>query len=399
MKRRPLRWNVIPDEGGQALTEFVIVIPILLLFFFAMVQYFSIVQATQLGNYAAFVAARVYAVNASYDTNALASAQKAAAIAIAPVARPVYDEIGGATGVGNTISGITSWAQQLAQSSGSELATEALDFGEGYVMAQYVRFNSDLLGGSVSCSLTNFTSSSPTQVVVSIDYPQPIFVPGLTSLWKFLGGTNIYGALSAQSAGLTGIPKYLLPLYAGNSSIQSDVSELSQYDSGLGSTIQNFISGLPTVLLPYVNIQSECSIGYSDWSGIVRLPDTVGDSTGSTTNNAMQQMQQDQQDQNNYSNAVENANQTCNNMTTAWNQLQQAQQQADENPTNSQAQSAYSQAQQTYQNFYNSNTTAQSTVNTDAGIVNNDYANLPGVSGNNVPTVGGVNCPCSCPAP
>ncbi len=51
--------DVILDDGGQALTEFVIVIPIVLLFFFAMVQYFSIVQATQLENYAAFVAARV----------------------------------------------------------------------------------------------------------------------------------------------------------------------------------------------------------------------------------------------------------------------------------------------------------------------------------------------------
>ncbi len=74
MKRRNLRWNIIPDEGGQALTEFVIVIPVILLFFFSMVQYFSIVQASQLGNYAAFVAARVYAVNVpSCDsTNALA---------------------------------------------------------------------------------------------------------------------------------------------------------------------------------------------------------------------------------------------------------------------------------------------------------------------------------------
>src|SRR5579859_3900672 len=215
MKRRPLRWKVIPDEGGQALTEFVIVIPIVLLFFFAMVQYFSIVKATQLGNYAAFVAARVYAVNASYDTNALDSAQKAASIAIAPVARPVYDEIGGDTQFGSDVSGFIGSLTSIV--SGSQFATEALQFGEGYVMSQYVRFNSSLLGGSVSCSLTNFSSSSPTQVVVTINYPQPIFIPGLTTLWKFIGGTNIYASLSAQSAGLTGIPKYLLPLYAGNS--------------------------------------------------------------------------------------------------------------------------------------------------------------------------------------
>lgn len=398
MKRRPLRWNVIPDEGGQALTEFVIVIPILLLFFFAMVQYFSIVQSTQLGNYAAFVAARVYAVNASYDTNALATAQKSAYIAIAPVARPVLDEIGGNTEVGSAVNGVESWIQSLAQSSGSQLAVEALDFGEGYLMASDVRFNSDLLGGSIACGLTNFTSSSPTQVVVTINYPQPIFVPGLTSLWKMLGGTNIYGALSAQSAGLTGIPHYLLPVYAGNSPIQSDVSQLSQYDSSLGNSVQNFISELPTVLLPYIDIQSECAIGYSDWSGIVRLPDTVADSTGSATNNPMAQVEQTQTDQNNYSNAVQVATNACSNETNAYAAYLAAYQQAQNEPTNSQAQAQLQQAEKTYSNFYQSNITAQSAVNNDAGILNQDFQNLGGVAGQNPPTVGGVNCP-TCPSP
>ncbi len=95
-------------------------------------------------------------------------------------------------------------------------------------MSQYVRFNSSLLGGSVELQFDEFQCvPAPTQVVVTINYPQPIFIPGLTTLWKFIGGTNIYASLSAQSAGLTGIPKYLLPLYAGNSSYMSDVSQLS----------------------------------------------------------------------------------------------------------------------------------------------------------------------------
>jgi hypothetical protein len=112
----------------------------------------------------------------------------------------------------------------------------------------------------------------------------------------------------------------------------------------------------------------------------------------------MQQLQQAQQDQNAYSNAVENANVACNNETNAYAQLQAAQQQAAQNPTNSAAQTSYQQAQQTYSNFYYSNQTAQSTVNSDAATVNQDYSNLPGVAGNNPPTVGGVNCP-SCPPP
>jgi Flp pilus assembly protein TadG len=395
MKQRRLRWKIIPDDSGQALTEFVIVIPIVLIFFFAMLQYFSIVQATQLGNYAAYVAARVYAVNASFDsTNAPATAQKAASIVMAPIARPVPNEIGGDTAFGNEVSGVISALNGIGGTFGYDITR----FGEGYVMAQYVRYNSDLLGGGVTCSLTNFASGSPTQVVVQISYPQPIYMPGLTSLWKFLGGSNIYASLSSSSAGLTGIPKYLLPIYAGNSEYLSDAEALASFDSGLSSSLQSFINGLPTVLLPYVNIQSECAIGYSDWSGIVRLPDTVGDSTGSSTNNAMQQLQQAQNDQTTYSNAVENANVACQNETNAYAQMLQAQQQADQNPTNSQAQANYQQAQQTYSNFYYSNQTAQTTVNNAAGVVNNDYQNLPSVGGNSPPTVGGVNCP-SCPPP
>jgi len=395
MKQRRLRWKIIPDEGGQALTEFVIVIPIVLLFFFAMVQYFSIVQASQLGNYAAFVAARVYAVNASFDsTNAPSEAQKAASIVMAPIARPVPNEIGGDTAFGNEVSGLISSLNSI----GGKFGYDVTRFGEGYVMVQYVRYNSDLLGGSVACSLTNYSSGSPTQVVVQINYPQPIYMPGLTSLWKFLGGSNIYASLSSQSAGLTGIPKYLLPVYAGNSEYLNDVQQLSSYDSSLSSSIQSFINGLPTVLLPYIDIQSECSIGYSYWGGTIRLPDTVADSSGSTTNNAMQQLQQTQTDQNSYSNAVENANVACNNETNAYAQMQQAQQNYDNNPTNSAAQASYQQAQQTYSNFYYSNQTAQANVTSTQNQLNSDINNLPGVAGNTPPNVGGVDCP-SCPPP
>jgi hypothetical protein len=394
MKRRKLRWNVILDEGGQALTEFVIVIPIVLLFFFAMVQYFSIVQATQLGNYAAFVAARVYAVSESCDTNAAAEAQQAASLALAPIARPVVNEIGGDTAFGSDVNQIESLLQSIGNTT--TLGSDILDYGEGYVMAQEVRFNGDLLGGSVTCSLTNY-NSGPQQVNVTINYPQPIYMPGLESLWKFLGGTNIYAATSSQAAGLTGVPAKLLPFYAGDSSVQSDAQELSQYDSGLGSSVQSFLSGLPTVLLPYINVQSECSIGYSAWSGTPRMPDSIADAVSSGTNEQAL-LDQTAKDRTTYSNAVEVATTACENETNALAALVVAQRAADADPTNGQLQAQLAQARQTYSGFYGSNTTAQAGLSGPENALNGDLGQFPSVGGNSIPTVGGVDCP-YCPPP
>lgn len=393
MKRRRLQWNVIPDEGGQALTEFVIVIPVMLLFFFSMLQYFAIVQSTQLGNYAAFVAARVYAVSESCDTNAASEAETAACIALAPVSRPVPNELGGNTGIGSDINQVETWIGTVGGTFGQDL----YDFASGYVMNQYVRFNGDVLGGGVSCVMTNY-NSGPQQVDVTINYPQPIFLPGLQSLWTFLGGSNMYASLSSQSAGLTGVPKYLLPIYAGNSSYLSDVSELSQYDSSLGSTIQGLVSDIPVVLLPYIDIQSECAMGVSPWSGTPRMPDSIANDTSSTNNSGADLLNKTQSDKTVYSNVVEQATLACQNETNAYNAVVLAQQQYESNPTNTTYQSDLTQAKQTYSNFYYSNITAQANVTGPENTLNGDINQLPSINGHSMQDVGGVSCP-SCPDP
>lgn len=321
MKRRKLRWNVIPDDGGQALTEFVIVIPIVLLFFFAMIQYFSIIQASQLGDYAAFCAARVYAVSGAVDTNAQDEAKSAASIALAPVARPVPGEIGGNTGIGQDISGLEGDMSSLASRLPGGL--DVLNYCEGYFFAKYVRFNSSLLGGSVTCT----NEGSPAQVDVTINYPQPIYIPGLAGLWNFVGHGNIYSDLSPNAAGLTGITGQLLPIYAGNSSLQNFSSELSQYDSSASSSLNSIVSSIPQVLLPYVNIQSKCSMGYSSWSGIPRVPPGANaqDNSGVNTNNPASQMQAATQAEADYTNAVNTAANDCKNLCTAKTNYQDAQ--------------------------------------------------------------------------
>jgi len=367
MKRRKLQWNVIPDDGGQALTEFVIVIPIVLLFFFAMVQYFSIVQASQLGDYAAFCAARVYAVSGAVDTNAQKEAQSAASIALAPIARPVPGEIGGNTSIGSDVSGLLSQMNSMA--SGSTLAVDALEYCEGYFMANYVRLNPKLLGGSVA--ITN--EGSPAQVDVTINYPQPIYMPGLAGLWNFVGHGNIYSDLSPNAQGLTGITGQLLPIYAGNSPIQNFSSELAQYDSGAASSLNSIVSSLPTVLLPYVNIQSKCSMGYSSWSGVPRKPPGANatDNSGSNTNDPSGQMQAASQAESNYTNAVNTAANDCHSLCTAKTNYQTAQTRDNaiiNNPNSSKLQIAAAQLDlNKYQQAY---TDAQNTYSTDQSNLN-----------------------------
>jgi hypothetical protein len=360
-------------------------------------------------------------VRAAVDTNAVSEATIAASLAMSPVARPVPGEIGGSdlSSISSAISDITSILSTI-------IGSQATDILEGYGMAEYVRYNSDLLGGSVNCSLTNYSSSSPTQVVVTINYPQPIYIPGLAELWKFLGPSNIYSGTQPLANGLTGIPQYLLPVYAGNLPGQSYLSDLQQYDSGAASSVEslynNLASDLPTVLLPYVNVQSECAIGYCCWSGIVRAPDSNPNTVSSTNNNAMEQLQQTQEAQSAYSNAVVTADQTCQNVTNAYQQYLTAKQNYDSS-TNSANLTALQNAEETYSQDYYSNMDAGISLTNAMNTLNQDLANEPSINGsipgnvneggnNNAgnfngansgsqtaPPVGGVNCPCTCPTP
>jgi len=326
MKHRTIHWNVVRDDGGQAMTEFVIVIPIVLLFFFAMLQYFEDVQAAQLGNYAAFCAARVYAVQESVDPNdAQAKAQKAAAMAMAPIARPVPGEIGGNTGVSSVVgSGLNSLQ--------SILGNNFANFISGYAMAEYVRFNSSLLGGSVT--VTN--EGSPAQVDATINYPQPIFMPGLAGLWNFVTGDKIYYSMKPLRQGLSGIPSDILPIYEAADQAQQLSQLLAQFDPSAASSISSLAASLPVVMLPYLNIQSKCSMGYENWqfyNNGPRLHATASDTddTGTSTENqgAEQNIQKSQQDQKNYTNAVNDVKSKCESLCTADQNLASAHQKDD----------------------------------------------------------------------
>lgn len=163
MNRRLKSEGIIKDDKGVALTEFVIVIPIVLLFFFAILQYYVIVRTAQMANYAAYVAARSYSVRAAADQapdsySAQSAAQSAAAWALAPV---------------SDVSG-------LPGSSGSDFITLGKNFAHAYVILSLGGFqaSTNAVGSHISAD-------------VAINYPQPINVPVFSSIWNFVTGGNI----------------------------------------------------------------------------------------------------------------------------------------------------------------------------------------------------------------
>jgi Flp pilus assembly protein TadG len=387
MKRRPLQWNVFRDDGGQALTEFVIVIPIILLLFFAMLQYFAIVQAAQLGNYAAFVSARVYAVRASIDANdAKDKAETAAALALAPIAGPAVGELT----VGGNVPALGGILNALMGNAATKYLT-------GFAMAKYARFGT--LGGSIS----NSVNGSPKQVDTTINYPQPIFVPGLAGMWNFVTGDKIYYSMKPLRQGLGGLPGTLLPVYETYNQAQQLQQQLAQFNSGIPK-----LPDLPTVILPYVNIQSKCSVGYADWqkyNGGPRLHATgdESDDSGTTTNqdigNTAQNLQKAQQDQQNYNNNLAAAGTACQSWCTSKVNLGTAHTKDDPIIQNQGDPPPYTPAQvAAAQQDLNAKTTAEQQANaanqTAQGNLDSarqQYNQDPGVS-SSVP-----GSPCNCP--
>jgi hypothetical protein len=233
--------RLLQADKGQALTEFTIVIPVVLLFFFGILQYFEVVKASQLANYAAYVAARVYAVRAAVDGDDAAKemATKAAAMAMAPVAKLVPGEVAGFGG---------SFAQALPADFPGLLGGVA-KLGEGYLVASALRLNTQVGGGSVKIT----TSGNPKQVDVEVNYPQPVYVPGLAELWKIVAPSKgLYESHKSAREGLEGIPGTVLP---GIELTENDF--LAQF--GINAP------ALPFIMYPYINVRGKCAIGFSDW--------------------------------------------------------------------------------------------------------------------------------------
>jgi hypothetical protein len=378
------------DDRAQALTEYVIIIPIVLLFFFAFLQYFAIVRASQLANYAAYAAARSYAVHDSVDGDSTAAdvAKKAASLAMAPVAGLAAGEAAGLP------FSPSSLIPSDFPSGLSGLANIAL----GYATAYYVRFDGTIGGGSVNCTNEGTQtepdgSNPPKQVDVTINYPQPIFLPGLAEAWSIVAGDGLYNSMKPLRQGLTGIPGTALPAIESYEQAQQTMKQFDVY-----------LPNLPFTFFPYVNVQAKCSIGYEDWGSQTSWRPRAGSSSNNTDaspdpngqnqlNNIQQQQQQTQQDGQTYQNDLQAQQTACNNLCSAQTAQQQAQQNDNavrNNPKSTQQQindadSQLSQANSNLQSAQGSySSAAQSTASAAQSVQNDTGQNMPAGS-----------CPCS----
>ena len=236
--------SVWRDTRGQALTEFAIIIPIVLLFFLAILQYLQIFRASQHVNYAAFVAARTYSVHASVDGTEEATrlALDSAALALAPVAKPAPSEF---LGLGSLSAGNSKLAKLL----------------EGFLVARYIRLNPKIGGGSLTVTKGKFSRNSPVQVDVEIQYPQPIFIPGLAELWRLVGdGAEMGADLEALNDGLSG------PIAVPDRILEAMPDELENVLPGIVEQTRTLLYRIVGHgVYPYVNVRGKCSLGYSDW--------------------------------------------------------------------------------------------------------------------------------------
>ena len=168
------------DDRAQALTEYVIVIPVVLFLFFCMVETLVIAQASQLSNYAAFAAARSYATSYSkfkrqYNSATRANeeatdrAKNAALLVMAPVS---HAQVGEGLALWNPIRGVMRSAGQTVY--------EFYGLAEGFAVGMIYRMKDFTVLGPAD-------DENPTSVVkVTFKYMVPLTIPGFAEMWDYL---------------------------------------------------------------------------------------------------------------------------------------------------------------------------------------------------------------------
>ena len=182
------------DDAAQAMTEFVIVIPIVLLTFFAAMQTMLIGEAAQFCNYAAFAAARSYATSyAKFERDnepdprekAISRARCVAAMALAPVSSGMNYLSYSAKG---ELTGAMKGVRIKPGNSQGALKQQLL---EGFAVAFVYRIE----GFQITVSNDNPTIPDPIRnsrstVDCQFTYRLPLALPGLAEMWDYKNTTN-----------------------------------------------------------------------------------------------------------------------------------------------------------------------------------------------------------------
>lgn len=206
----------VRDERGQAIVESVIVVPVVLFVFIAMVQFILYANVAQLGNLAAYGAARSMSVHLSAGQgDAVRFAKLAGAVAYAPLSQPAPGEIA------HYIDGpIGSEPLNIANFLRNEmgLETEAIEKFAGiqimgpeglegpapdipsindqdpeelrgmyalYTALGRLKF---VEGQALDFAVRNIGGPELQEVNVELHYEYPMYIPGFTELWNYLPG-------------------------------------------------------------------------------------------------------------------------------------------------------------------------------------------------------------------
>ena len=263
---RSLRAN----DSAQALVEFVVVIPIVLLMFFATIQTGIVAQCAQLSSYAAFAAARSYATsysqfkaenNNNADTahdEAQKRAKQAATLIMAPVS---HAQKGEGLDVLNRVRSVSS-------SLNVDLLMDAMALVEGYAVATFYRIKDFEISKPA-----NDTSSKST-ITCSFEYWVPISVPGLTEIWNYLDFSKNENRMR----------DYVTPDYLHALGLSEEINEgleiLKQASNipGVGAAVAEVKSEVENLLdrimdtgyfgsTYNIHVSANCKMGFEPWSG------------------------------------------------------------------------------------------------------------------------------------
>jgi Flp pilus assembly protein TadG len=176
--------GMMRDDRAVALTECAIVMPVVMLFFLAILQYFEFVRDAQMVNYAAYVSARSYCTlhQQSY-------ASDSAVMALAPVCKNLGAGLSSLGGIG---SGVSSFFSKIPA---GQTATE---FASGAAGAY-----ASLQGNFTVTTNAVKGGTGLEQVNTTIHYPDLINIFGLGGMWNYMGGVgngglNLLNSMSLQ---------------------------------------------------------------------------------------------------------------------------------------------------------------------------------------------------------
>lgn len=259
---------------AQALTEFVIVIPIVLLMFFAALQTLVVARCVAMSDYAAFAAARSFAtmfakferdgMNASAAyAQAEARAQLVACMALAPVS----------TGINPYLSGFDevpdSWIDSLRMSPAGPLVGTSVpahlrqQITEGFIVALTMRVHDFEITPSLAALATD---SSTEEIRASFEYMVPVTIPGLMEIWRFL---FYYSADPAQWEDITDPTLFSMPGAANTAGISAgDVDRiLKEWQPHAQSTANaaqflNYFTGGGGQAAPTIAIRAHSTVGF-----------------------------------------------------------------------------------------------------------------------------------------